>query len=557
MAVTVTDTRTTLTEADSATGWTIGGGGTYGTTVYAEATGSIISTLNIATGQIYFTTTGRDVSDMLVYIWADNYALKDVWDAANPPTALHLGDGTDRISFDMSGSNRKCFAHLDAGTGITVDWECLVLDGSQASAMDTAGNTTVRAGSFAGLNLSAITQFGVDFTTLSKGLGGGTNVAVDAIRIGNDGLIVTGGTTGDRGTFLEIINEDKSTTTAKALGIIREYTTGLYGLQGPLTFGSTTTATSWFEDSNVVLVYENRNISDDKYYFNVVSNATGGANFILTNSTITTAGPFVSCDFSDADIDTLTITGCTFRGLGNTILFGNDTAAASHTITGNTFDGCGQIDPGDVDFSFNTISSTTASTTGAVLLDADGTSAWSNLSFNSGGTGHAIYITAAGTYDFTNLTFSGYSTASLGSNLTSSSGSTDAMIYNNSGGAVTINIAGGDNISVRNGASATTTVNNNVAYNITVQDENATAIVGAQVAMFKTSNDSVLHASSATNGSGQVTGTVPGSTGAVYIRVRQSNTADSTRYYPTSTVGNIGSTDFSVTITMIEDTTVT
>lgn len=85
-------------------------------------------------------------------------------------------------------------------------------------------------------------------------------------------------------------------------------------------------------------------------------------------------------------------------------------------------------------------------------------SAVSACSFTSGGTGHAIEITAAGTYTFSGNTFTGYGAA----------GSTDAAIYNNSGGAVVLNISGGGNTpTIRNGALATTTVNNTVTLTLT------------------------------------------------------------------------------------------
>lgn len=557
MAVTVTDTRTVIDQADVLGAspitpfWNTG---TAGNTVYVEAgtNSAIISTLNITTGQIYVTISPAvDVSNSLIYVWADNFALKDVWDAANPPTALHIGDGTDRVSFKMSGSNRKVFAHLDAGTGARVDWECLVLDGSQASAMNTAGYTVARAGAFSTLNLAAITQFGVDFTTLSKGLGGGVNVAVDIIRVGNDGLIITGGATGGtEGKFSEIVIEDRTTTDLKAYGIIREYTTGLYGLQGPLTFGGAATGTTWFEDGDVVLVFENRNISDDKYYLKVMGpSVSGSTTFILTNSTITTAGPNVTCNFSDAGIGTLTITGCNFAQLGNSISFANDASASGHTVTGNTFTACGQIDPGDVDFSGNTIQASTASATGAVLLDADGTANWSDLSFVSGGTGHAIYITAATTYSFTNITFSGYSTSSPGSNLTQNSGSTDAMVYNFSGGSVTLNITGGTNPTVRNGPNATTTVVATNSLDIHVQDAATGPIQNAQVAVYDSSDNSQL-VNELTDVNGDInTASVEGGTN-LYVRVRKSTSG--TRYFPVETVATI-SGDLALTITLRED----
>ena len=73
-----------------------------------------------------------------------------------------------------------------------------------------------------------------------------------------------------------------------------------------------------------------------------------------------------------------------------------------------------------------------------------------NCAFTSAGTGHAIEITAAGTYDFTGNSFSGYG----------ADGTTDAAIYNNSGGAVTLTLSAGDAApTVRNGTGASTTIN--------------------------------------------------------------------------------------------------
>lgn len=79
----------------------------------------------------------------------------------------------------------------------------------------------------------------------------------------------------------------------------------------------------------------------------------------------------------------------------------------------------------------------------------DDTSNISNSNFTSPGTGHAITITATGTFSLEGNTFSGY-----GANAT-----TDAAIYNNSGGAVTLNLLATDTTpTVRNGAGASTTL---------------------------------------------------------------------------------------------------
>ncbi len=72
--------------------------------------------------------------------------------------------------------------------------------------------------------------------------------------------------------------------------------------------------------------------------------------------------------------------------------------------------------------------------------------------------GHAIEITTPGTYAFSGNTFTGYG----------ADGTPDAAIYNNSGGAVTLNITGGgDTPTVRNGTGASTTINSGATLTIT------------------------------------------------------------------------------------------
>lgn len=73
-----------------------------------------------------------------------------------------------------------------------------------------------------------------------------------------------------------------------------------------------------------------------------------------------------------------------------------------------------------------------------------------------GGTGHAIRITTPGTYTLTGNQFNSFG----------ADGTTGAAIYNDSGGAVTLNIVNGSTPTVRNGTGATTVVNN--AINLTL-----------------------------------------------------------------------------------------
>lgn len=498
MAVTVTDRRTTYTEADSTTGWTPGSFGTVSD--FAEGTLAVGESLATTNGEVYFTGSAIDLTNTLVYVYAFNNALLTPWDASPPPIALLLGDGSDLIGFDMAGSNRRVFNHLDGPTA----WQCLVLDGDQADEMDAAGNTYLASGTFAGLDLANIVDIGCAFDTQSKALGGGYNVAVDIIRYGNDGLRITAGTTGDRGTFAEIAAEDRDTATLKAHGILRAYTTIAFGCQGPLTFGDSGTATdSYFEDTGIVFVFEDRNISDGKYYFNVEGHASATNSFEMFGSTITTAGPSVSMDYSGGDIDTLTFTGCVFSALGGVILFSENADASGHAVTSSTFDGCGVVTAGDVDFTNVSVLNSAGTTSavvaglgdllGLIISGYEGTANTSALIYDQNvdpdgvldgsaytkGTAatHAIEFgdTIPATITLRDCTFTGYSASDAANDST--------FHFRDTTGSITLNVVNcTGNFSFRTDGATITVVEDPVTLELTVTDINTgSAISGAQV----------------------------------------------------------------------------
>ena len=88
------------------------------------------------------------------------------------------------------------------------------------------------------------------------------------------------------------------------------------------------------------------------------------------------------------------------------------------------------------------------------------------------GVGHSIELTGTGSYNFTDINFTrGWENETTG-----------ADVYNNSGGAVTINIIGGTAPTVRNGSGASTVlVVNPVTTTITVQNTAGTKIQNARV----------------------------------------------------------------------------
>lgn len=100
-----------------------------------------------------------------------------------------------------------------------------------------------------------------------------------------------------------------------------------------------------------------------------------------------------------------------------------------------------------------------------------------DTSFTSAGTGHAIEISAVGTFDFFGNTFTGYG----------ADASTDAAIYNNSGGAVELVLQVGDPIpTIRNGAGASTTT---TSPPVTIE---ATVLADSRVQLYNVTTDTEL-----------------------------------------------------------------
>lgn len=472
MAVTITDQRTIINEADATTSWT----GSNTVTLYTaqptgvESTGCLGMVVSNATQNAYFTIASTDLSaGVLIYLWIFHRAELDT--RANGGLMIQLGDGTDRIGFHVGGSDVDGFRHSNGPVG----WQCLVLDTANLPA-----STTVFTGSLVNLTMTAITQIGVGFKTLVKAVGGVDNCFWDISRRGSigQGLLVTAGTAGAPGKFSEMATEDRNTGNQRAHGVIRELGTGLYGIQGPITFGDTagTTAT-YFADTSVSAVFESRGLGTNKYLVTVQGNSTGSTTFKLgtksgagdaatgINGCSITVPSGVGGAFtaSDADLQYLLIYGSTLSGFSAGItLSSNATNGPNHEFMGNTVASCGVVDPGRVVVRNCRFTGWTGASTDASLLWGANTNV-KRCSFTSSGTGHAIKITATGTYTFDALTFSGYG----------STGTTDAVIYNNSGGAVTVNVAGGgDTPTYRNGSGATTTVNSTVSVTLTGLKDN-------------------------------------------------------------------------------------
>jgi len=165
-------------------------------------------------------------------------------------------------------------------------------------------------------------------------------------------------------------------------------------------------------------------------------------------------------NLSDPDMNTLAFQSITWTDAG---AITGPAAAGGKYFRSCIFNNCAQIDFSTVEVT-DCIFNGTTDALGAIILNGgvsplgSKTDNYSGLIFNSDGAGHAVYITAPGTYELVGWQFNGYG----------GSPEANAAIYNNSGGLVTLNISGaGDTPTIRNGAGASTVINNNVQVTIT------------------------------------------------------------------------------------------
>jgi hypothetical protein len=561
MAVTITDLRTVVDEADTTTGWSSSNGVAVFTSAPnpVESTGSLGTQVSNGTEEAYHVFTADNLTDTLVYVWMLPGGVLDTTTAGG--VQLVLGDGTDRAGFHVGGSDGAGFRHDDG----PVVWQCFVVDTGSLP-----GTSTTFAGGGAGsLNANTISQIGAAFKTLAKSVGGVENCFVDIMFYGNSGLRITGGGTGTEGKFLEIAVRDRSeadhpgtgvaSATGGAYGVIRELGADLFGLQAPLEFGdSAGTGSLDFEDTGQTIVFEDRGIATNKYGITVTGNATGTTSFILGTrdgigqgsdgcSLITPVGVGAFLTASSANIDTLGIYGCTISGFNQGVTFTTDaTAGPNHEIFATSFNGCSQITIGTTEFKNNTISNTTSTGTAEAAVLMNSTTNVSDLTFVSGGTGHAIEISDAtnSPFSISGFDFQGYATTDGGTG--------NEVIVNTSGSPITINVTdttGTVSVDTTN-STGTVTIVQNVSITVTVVDVDNTAIQGAVLAIYNSNTDALI-VNDETDVNGQVT-TTTSANQPVYIRVRLSTTG-ATRYIPIETLANTGTNGFDISITLVED----
>ena len=547
------DLRTTLNACDSATGF-LGDGPTptVNTTTGQryEGSGSIQSQHTNADEHMYTSSIGgtRDLSASTVY-WLLKDNLVDTF--ANGGIQGVLSDSTDRIGYDMAGNNAP-------GLDLVPFYRCYKLDVSVVVA--TPGTFNAYAGTEANLDQTAITEVGIGTLHLAKAVGNVANIFLDRMSFHlNSGyaLRINGGTSGTPEATSDVQGDDITS----GWGLVNQAIPGVFGFFGSMEWGEpAANADSYFLASDETWIFIGDNsggkiVAAGNFKFRLISNATDTQSFVLNSVVLLNVGVRAPFDFSDANFDIVKLTSCTFNNWG--VLTFPAFVATDKFLDACIFNNCDQVFFNDMDAS-NCIFNGSNDADGALLVSVDGsTDSQPDMTFNSDGTGHGVEITTPGDYTFDGWLFNGYSTASPGSNPTASTGSTDAMVYNNSGGAVTISIVGGGtNVTVRNAASSTTTVVAAVTVAFTfVDNETGDPIEGISVILGTAGsplgvNDIIDNLVS--NASGVVSVSYSGATPTTFTGFAAKG-SELPVYKRSPLTGTIGTGGLSTTVSMVPD----
>jgi len=566
MADQITDNRTSITTAETATNFVDIGGTASGTAdneIFIQGNNSVSYFTGSTLDGLLYNFGAVDVSNNTFYIWI-NCGIVGLLDTKD--------NGGFRIRFAGASVNDYFEVHVGGSdswpTAIEGGWVQFVVDIEEARAAATGGDAT--KGGVGGTTPATNQVQHVGWAAVT----GGTmprmtdNTWTDEIaRLPDNtpGIIIEG----RNGGTTDWDSSDIATQLGNGVGTFTVGPGGSYVVRTPIQFGINDTTTHGFSDSNVTWLWDNQEFVPDSFYglsalgnsggtTNVTfgaktgtgDDATGAQGAIIQAASGTAARWFM--DFDDPDLDGINLYGCSFLHGSD---FQLDDPAVS--VISSLYIDCQSATVSNSEqLRVSVINAATADGVAFMTTDDLTDIVFSTFEFSDG---HAVELTTPAVTPQTskgNL-FTGYG-GTGGSNGTPSSGSTDAAVYNNTASAVTINVTNeGDTPSVRNGASATTTVNNTKTLTVNVSDTAGNPIDAVRVRIQET--DGTLVSQGSTNASGVYQDTTYSYSGdtAVEVIARKSSSADNPRYKNAVATGTITTAGLTVSITMIEDTIVT
>ena len=421
------------------TGATAGGTASQENEFFVQNSFSISKTFNATgVGGLHF-NNGAGVTiptDGAVFTWI-------YWTAPN--SLATKANGGQRITVGSAAGAYRSYYVAGGDTNVYGGWTNYPVNPTVAPSLTTGTPTTTYQ------------YFGyVVNNTLS--ISRGNPLGIDVIRYGRGSIIITDGDLANGyATFPAIaaVNDSNVTGAFNRWGIFSEVQAS-YKMQGRLQFGSAGTPVD-FRDSNRTITIQNTEFVTPAFNMFEVLNASSRVDW--TGINVQSLSTVSRGNFRVTDNATVNLVGCTFNDLGTFEFLSNT------TVTDNVFRRCELITHGNSNFTQNRITNSVA----PVALITGTPGAIQNCTFVSSGTGHAIEITTPGTYSFIGNTFSNYG----------STGTTNAAIYNNSGGTVTLNITSGDSPTFRDGTGSTTNIV--ASYSITLEGVKANSEIRVYV----------------------------------------------------------------------------
>jgi hypothetical protein len=468
--VVVTFDGTRLNDSDANTGWgNYGSGGgapaSEGANAYQISTGAGANTGVVGTAVKATTIASRDGIDY-------NGTAVDFTAAANKlfyckcyvtdSFALNTTYGTEISlgSADQSNFHEYVMSGTDAALPVYNTWPAQggYLITCIDPTIDTWANVADSGGTF---DQTAVVWYGMRVSFVAAN-SKSENVAFDALDYGT-GLSLLSGDTGTQGAYTDFYvfdQDDVNNRWGAAVGGGAAVT-----CRGIMSIGGSATATEFVDTTSVVTFpdgYHSRGL------FGVNVNLDNASNVINDGALLIGQGTRNGVDANDTRPDYEVIgTTATSADFSHTLRnFRDVTYTNACTVDGANIQAVLLVQA-SATIQNSTIRANASAGVATIQDPSFGTT--TNLHDNvfvQTGSGHAMEITTAGTYTLTGDTYTSFS-ASTGSNGTPNTGANDAVIYNNSGGAVTLNISGGDSPSIRNGASASTVVSNPVVFKVT------------------------------------------------------------------------------------------
>jgi hypothetical protein len=431
-------------------------GGTVDTEIFIEGVRSWgYYTTSTRDGLLYDAGSAQNWANNTFYLWV-NCGVAGLLDIkSNGGMAVRFCGATvsDWFEVNVAGSD-------DYPKAIAGGWVMLVVDVEKAKTASHRTNGTPPA-------TSAIRYVGV--TTITSGTMPRmvSNTWLDKcwrLPASTPGILVEGQNTGSVDwTWADLL----SASLTNAWGTVKASDGGAFAINTPIRFGKNDAVTHGFSDTNKTILWEDWDVATSFYGLEVVG-GSGTQSFELGVKTGTgddatgaqggviqaaAGGQRWYFDADDANIDACNLYGVQFIHGGD---FQLDMANVS--VISCTWLDCDSATISNAEIlRCSVIDANTADGVAFMTTDDLSDIVFCNFEFSDG---HGVMLTTPRVASQTskgNL-FTSYG-GTPGSNPTPSSGSTDAAVYNNSGGAVTITITtNGDTPSVRNGAGATTVV---------------------------------------------------------------------------------------------------